>query len=61
MNLSRLPTKYWPLSCLYANYCQNIYPTLGNYITLFEIISRKEPTYDHIRVFGYKVWSRHSS
>ena len=61
MNLSGLPTKYWPLSCLYANYCRNICPTSGNHITPFEIISGREPTYDHIRVFGCKVWSRHGS
>jgi hypothetical protein len=61
MNLSGLPTKYWPLSCLYANYCRNICPTSGNHITPFESVSSREPTYDHIRVFGCKVWSRHGS
>ena len=61
MNLSGLPTRYWPLSCLYANYCRNICPTSGNHITPFESVSGREPTYNHIRVFGCKVWSRHGS
>ena len=61
MNLSGLPTKYWPLSCLYANYCRNICPTSGNYITPFEITSGREPTYGHLRVYGCKVWFRHGS
>jgi hypothetical protein len=31
------------------------------YITPFEIITGREPTYKHLRVFGCKVWSRHGS
>jgi len=61
LSLTALAPKYWSLSVLHANSLRNILPVAGSHLTPYEAVTGREPLYDHLRVFGCMVWSRHGS